>query len=163
MSGIFLSLGSNIGDRKKNLTTAVNKLKENNNKIEKISSIYETEPVGYKEQNRFFNIVIEIDTGLPPYELLKLILNVEKDMGRERKIHWGPRNIDIDIIFYKNLIINEPNLIIPHKEMHKRNFVLVPMNEIFPDFIHPVFKKSINDILKNSDDKCDVVIVIDKL
>ncbi len=148
----FLSLGSNIENKLNNLKKALSLLAENKINIEKISSVYETEPVGYKEQNNFYNIVVKIITSYPPEKLLHIINNIESQMGRKREIHWGPRNIDIDIIFFDNKIINLKNLIIPHKEMHNRKFVLIPLIEIEPDFIHPVFNATVSELLEKTSD-----------
>nr|WP_262370095.1 2-amino-4-hydroxy-6-hydroxymethyldihydropteridine diphosphokinase [Dictyoglomus thermophilum] len=115
-------------------------------RIIKKSSIIETEPYGFKEQGKFLNGVILIETDLDPFDLLNLLLNIEKEMGRERKIRWGPRNIDLDIIFYDDLVINTDNLKIPHPDAHNRTFVMGPLSEIDPDFVHPVLNKKVKDI-----------------
>ncbi|MDI3310114.1 MAG: 2-amino-4-hydroxy-6-hydroxymethyldihydropteridine diphosphokinase [Thermoanaerobacterium sp.] len=133
MTDVFLSIGSNIGDREKYLKSALIKLAENSVTIEKVSPIYETEPVGYKNQDKFLNAVAKIKTELNPYELLKIINTVEKELGRERVIRWGPRTIDIDILLYGNVAINDYDLKIPHERMWERAFVLIPLNDIAPD------------------------------
>lgn len=144
---IFLGLGSNIGDKIKNLTKALNELKNDGIKILKVSSLYKTKPYGFLEQEDFLNIVIEIDSDLSPGNLLKTILDVEQKMGRVRKIKWGPRNIDIDILFYGNLIIDMPELKIPHYDFENREFFIVPIAEISPDFLHPINEKKMSDYL----------------
>lgn len=127
----YLSIGSNIGDRLHMLSVS---LKELNNtegiEIKKISSVYETAPVGYTDQDNFLNIAVEIETKLKPEELLKIIQKIELKLKRERKIHWGPRTIDIDIIDYDHQFINSEELILPHKEALNRAFVLLPLMEI---------------------------------
>lgn len=142
MTTIYLSLGSNIGNRKKNLEKALIELGQNNIKEIKISSFYETEPVGPKQRN-FYNIAGKFKTNLKPQELLKTVKQIEEKLGRTKTYHWGPRVIDIDILFYGKQIIKSKNLIIPHKEIINRAFVLVPMNEIAPNFVHPIYRKTI--------------------
>ncbi|MEZ0536521.1 2-amino-4-hydroxy-6-hydroxymethyldihydropteridine diphosphokinase [Caldicellulosiruptoraceae bacterium PP1] len=143
---VFLGLGSNIGNREENINSAIKKLSKEI-KIINISKFIETEPYGYTNQPKFINCALEGETNLTPYELLDFCLNIEKEMGRVREIRWGPRNIDIDILFYGSLIINSNILTIPHPEIEKRLFVLKPLNEIAPDFVHPIFKKSVNIML----------------
>lgn len=149
MPRAYLSIGSNLGDRINYLKKALVKLKQNNIQIIKSSNIIETEPYGYKEQGKFLNMAVEIDSDLEPFELMKLISKIESELGRIRTKRWGPRVIDIDIIFYDSLIINEPDLKIPHPDMQNRFFVLKPLQEIAPDFVHPVLKKTITELLEN--------------
>jgi len=149
MPRAYLSIGSNLGDRINYLKKALEKLKQNNIQIIKSSNIIETEPYGYKEQGKFLNMAVEIDSDLEPFELMKLISKIESELGRIRTKRWGPRVIDIDIIFYDYLIINEPDLKIPHPDMQNRFFVLKPFQEIAPDFVHPVLKKTITELLEN--------------
>ena len=149
MPRAYLSIGSNLGDRINYLKKALVKLKQNNIQIIKSSNINETEPYGYKEQGKFLNMAVEIDSDLEPFELMKLISKIESELGRIRTKRWGPRVIDIDIIFYNSLIINEPDLKIPHPDMQNRFFVLKPLQEIAPDFVHPVLKKTITELLEN--------------
>lgn len=147
MTIIYLSLGSNIGNRKRNLEKAVAELSNNNiNKI-KISSLYETEPVGPKQRN-FYNIAGKFKTNLNPQELLKVLKQTEEKLGRTKTYRWGPRVIDIDILFYGKQIVKTKNLIIPHKEIINRVFVLVPMKEIAPNFVHPIKHKTIKSLNK---------------
>lgn len=148
MHKVFIAIGSNIGDRRKNIETALKKIEESGLNIIKKSSIIETEPYGYKDQDKFLNGVVLVETDLNPFELLELLLNIEKEMGRERKIKWGPRNIDLDIIFYDDLVIDTENLKIPHPDAHNRTFVMGPISEIAPDFVHPVLKKKVKEIYK---------------
>lgn len=148
MPRAFLSIGSNLGNRREYLAKAIEKLKQNDIKIIKLSNIIKTEPYGFKKQGKFLNIAVEIETDLKPNELIKLISKVECEIGRKKTVKWGPRVIDIDIIFYNSLIINEPNLKIPHPDMQNRLFVLKPMKEIAPEFIHPVLNKTVTELLE---------------
>ncbi len=148
MARVFLSLGSNKGNRFVNILRAIlfiNSIPRT--KIKKISSLYETEPYKVKKQSHFINLVILIQTNLNPSELHKELLRIEKKLGRKSKGDLSAREIDIDILFYSNKIINENKLTIPHKDLHNRKFVLEPLNELSPDFIHPVFKKKIKKLL----------------
>jgi len=154
MHRVFLGLGSNIGDRLNFISNAVTEIRNNKAvKFVKSSSVYETEPWGVEKQNLFLNIVIEICTALKPDELLKFIKEIEPVLGRVARKKWTEREIDIDILFYDDLIINKKGLNIPHPEIQNRNFVLIPMNEIAPDFIHPVLKKKISELTVMSPDK----------
>ncbi|OSS42911.1 2-amino-4-hydroxy-6- hydroxymethyldihydropteridine pyrophosphokinase [Desulfurella amilsii] len=130
-NNVFLSLGSNISGKKKNIETAFEFIKQNNKiSILKLSSIYESPPWGYKNQENFYNQVIEIETNLEPYELLVFVKSIEKKMGRQTAIKWGPRNIDIDILIFSDIIIKGDFLNIPHRFLLNRCFWLVGLNEI---------------------------------
>jgi 2-amino-4-hydroxy-6-hydroxymethyldihydropteridine diphosphokinase len=158
MSVVFLSLGSNRGNRFQNLilaTLKINKLRST--KIEKISSIYETEPYGVQNQQKFLNLVMKISTLLNPTELHKNLVLIETELGRKTKGDLQPREIDIDILFYDYEIIQQTDLRIPHHDLHNRKFVLIPLAEIEPDFIHPVFKKSIKELLSQINDNLSVI------
>ncbi len=139
---VYIGLGSNLGDRKKQLTTALTEI-ERVAKIVKKSSFYESNPLGYQDQEKFLNMAIEIVTDLNPIELIVLLQEIEHKMGRIREIENGPRTIDLDILLYDDEIINHPNLKIPHPRMNKREFVIKPLCEIAPEILHPVLKKSI--------------------
>ncbi len=147
MSKVWIALGSNMGDGRKNLDKAVENMNKNGVKVEKISTYIETEPYGYTEQDNFVNAVCIAETELSPRELLKTLLTIELEMGRVRLIRWGPRIIDLDILFYEDLIIDEEDLKVPHIEIQKRSFVLEPMDEISPEKVHPVFKKTVHELL----------------
>lgn len=147
MNKVWIALGSNMGEGRKNLDLAIKMMNERGVLVEKVSTYIETEPYGYTEQDNFVNAVCIAETNLSPRELLETLLKIELDMGRVRIIKWGPRIIDLDILFYEDLIIDEEDLKVPHIEIQKRSFVLEPMNEISPDKIHPVFKKSVNQLL----------------
>ncbi len=149
----FIGVGTNLGDREKNVEEALSKIKEQGIVILQRSSIIETEPYGLKKQPKFLNCVIEIETKLSPHDLLKTLLAIEQTMGRVRKIHWGPRIIDLDILFYNSEITSEKNLKIPHPDIQNRLFVLKPLSEIAPNFVHPVLKKSIKEIFRNFREK----------
>jgi 2-amino-4-hydroxy-6-hydroxymethyldihydropteridine diphosphokinase len=126
--------------------------------VKKTSSLYETSPWGVTNQPYFLNLVLKGETKLSPEELLKKIKNIEKAMGRKTLEKWGPRIIDIDILFYKEKIINTPLLKIPHPQLHKRAFVLVPLKEIAPRLIHPLLKKTGQQMLDNLSDKGSVML-----
>lgn len=149
----YLGLGSNIGDRQANIIEAIKRL----NAIPGIvivnrSSIYETEPIGYKDQGWFINAVIGAKTSLSPRNLLDVCLRIEGEMGRIRRTEKGPREIDIDILLYGDLAVDEAGLKIPHPFMHVRRFVLVPLLEIAPDLCHPILKKSVKALLMDLGD-----------
>jgi dihydroneopterin aldolase/2-amino-4-hydroxy-6-hydroxymethyldihydropteridine diphosphokinase len=141
---VYLSLGSNIGDKGKNLLEAIRKIGElENTEVVKSSTILETEPFGYLEQDNFLNACLEVKTLMTAQEFLKVILQIELDMGRVREIKWGPRIIDIDMLFYDKEVIEEDNLAVPHPWICEREFVLDPLSEIAPNYIHPLEKKTI--------------------
>lgn len=163
MSKAYIGLGSNIGDKSENIRRALNLLNQNCEiNITKISSFYETEPIGYEDQDWFINAVAELETDTSPKELLGILLGIEQEMGRKREIQWGPRIIDLDLILYDQLCLNEPDLIIPHPRMHERAFVLVPLAEIAENAIHPIFNKSIKEILAKLDSKKAVELSLEE-
>lgn len=141
----FISLGTNIGNREQNLKTALEELSKFVNVIKK-SKIYETEPMDYKDQPLFLNMVIEIKTELSAHELITKLQKIENKMGRIKKMKKGPRIIDLDILYYNNEIINEPNLKIPHPRAYKRDFVLTPLKELAPNLIDPLKHKTITQL-----------------
>ena len=141
---VYLSLGSNMGDKRENLLEAIKRVGElENTEVVKSSTILETEPFGYIEQDNFLNACLEVQTLLTPQEFLSSILKIELDMGRVREIKWGPRVIDIDILFYDAEIIQEDNLAVPHPWICEREFVLEPLSEIAPNYVHPLERKTI--------------------
>jgi len=151
MNGIMLLLGTNLGDRLTNLKTALHGLSTRNINILKCSSVYETEPYGISDQPWFYNVVIEVFTHLKPHELLSVCLQVEKDMGRERKIKWGERLIDIDILCYGPEVINDDNLTLPHPGIADRNFTLIPLRDSWGDWKHPVVDQTAEEMLRTLD------------
>ncbi|MBR1977042.1 2-amino-4-hydroxy-6-hydroxymethyldihydropteridine diphosphokinase [bacterium] len=161
MAIAYLSLGSNLGDRISNIQQAVSFLTNDSSiKVLKSSSFYETEPWGGVAKNWFANAVIRIETNLKPVELLKVVQNIEAKLGRnrEKEIHWGERPLDIDILFYDNLVFQNEILVIPHKELHKRAFVLVPMLEIAENFVHPVSNKDIAQLYEELEDPEEIYL-----
>ncbi len=131
-SSVYLGLGSNLGDRKKNLDLAVEKISQlSDTIIIKRSNIYETDPVGYLEQDKFLNAVVKIETSLKPVELLQSLQNIEYELKRTREIHWGPRTIDIDILLYDQISMDLPELKIPHPRMFEREFVMIPLRDVY--------------------------------
>lgn len=157
MALAYLALGSNVGDREGYLQNALAYLKKNKIKIIQSSSVYETEPFGFKEQPWFLNMVIAIETQEQPSGLLTITQRAEKNAGRQRIFKWGPRTLDIDILFYNNEIIKTKNLTIPHPSLHERNFVLKPLLDIAPDFYHPVFKKPLQKLLEECSDTTTII------
>lgn len=148
INNIFLSLGSNIGDRLSFLKFAVEKINDNSLcNVLKSSAVYETKPMGDANQENYFNAVIEIETALGFFDLYHLIKSIERKAGRkESNIKWASRELDIDIIFYNQLIYNSENLIVPHRYYAERDFVVIPLLEICGDFKNPVNKKKLNEI-----------------
>lgn len=145
----ILSIGSNIDDKEVYLNSAVDSLYDDGNcRVNAVSNYIETEPYGPVEQDNFLNGCIEIETLYSPKELLEKVNQIEAESGRIRDIHWGPRTLDIDIIFYEDEIIDEPDLKIPHVEMHKRLFVLEPLKQIAPYWKHPVLNRTVGQILE---------------
>jgi 2-amino-4-hydroxy-6-hydroxymethyldihydropteridine diphosphokinase len=145
---IILGLGSNMGDRQDNLEIALKSLSQKI-KVLQVSNRYDTAPVGSTHQARFVNLVCAGETPLSPQELLSFVKGIEKSMGRQPGPVNSPRPIDIDILFYADRIINTPELVVPHPRLAERAFVLVPLAEIMPDFIHPVLGTKISDALKH--------------
>jgi len=147
-----LSLGSNIGDRMQFLTLAKAAIQQKAGVILMNSNIYETEPWGVENQDFYLNQIISLHTKLSPDSLLSNLQEIEISLGRERAVHFGPRTIDIDILYYDNRIIDSENLKIPHPFIHKRRFILVPLSEILPQMVHPLLKKTNINLLEELKD-----------
>jgi 2-amino-4-hydroxy-6-hydroxymethyldihydropteridine diphosphokinase len=158
MNNVYLLIGGNMGDRPKNLSESTSWIEKEVGAIVKKSSIYETAAWGVTEQPSFLNQVLFVSTKLPPEDVLKTILSIEEKMGRKRVEKMGPRTIDIDILFYNNEIISLPNLSIPHPHIANRRFVLEPLAEIAPSFVHPVLQKNVAELLKVCPDTLEVNI-----
>jgi len=150
MSTVFIALGTNLGDRLANLRSAIESLAQDV-LVTRESTIYETPPWGYTEQPAFLNMVVEAATSLNPRDLLDYLKKREDELGRIESFRYGPRQIDLDILFYDDLVLNEDDLQIPHPRLHERAFVLVPLADLAPEFEHPVFKQSVQSLLNDVD------------
>lgn len=147
---IFLAIGTNLGDRLANLRAALHSLPPDVELVA-VSRIYETPPWGFTDQPAFLNMVIHAWTRLSPESLLSKLKQAEVQIGREPGFRWGPRLIDLDILFYDELILDSPPLVIPHKRLHERAFVLVPLADVAAEFVHPVFGKTVRALLADVD------------
>lgn len=146
MTRVFVGLGSNLGYKRKNIQMAIKKLNRDGIRVGKCSKIYQTAPYGVRVQPSFLNAVVELETEFTPRELLRVLKNIEKDLGRCHRGRWQAREIDLDILFYGQLILEDKDLSIPHYDFPNRYFVLRPFLDIDPNFIHPVFKKTIKEL-----------------
>lgn len=146
MATVYIGIGSNMGDRRANCKHAIKLMNESGIVVTKESSLYETEPWGMKEQPPFINMAVIAETDLCPESALAALKCIEKKMGRKETARWGPRCIDLDILFYDDSIINEKELCIPHPLLQQREFVLIPLFEIAPDKWHPVLKKTVRHL-----------------
>ncbi len=157
MTTTYLLLGTNMGNRFELIKNAQNLIREKVGSISKnSSSIYETAAWGEENMADYLNQVLVVDTRLNPLQLLQKIHQIEQSLGRKREMMWGPRTMDIDILFYDQYICNTPRLTIPHPHIPKRRFVLTPLAEIDPTFIHPLLNKSIQNLLTHCEDKLSV-------
>ena len=161
MSTAHLLIGGNLGDRKENLLTAISLINEQCGSLTRSSSVYETEAWGNTDQPSFLNQALEISTSLNARQLMRKILKIEKEMGRVREEKLGPRIIDVDILLFENEIHDLRFLKIPHPELQNRRFVLVPLAEIDPTLQHPVFKKTIAELLEECPDNLEVRKIVD--
>lgn len=165
---VFLLLGSNRGDREKNLLAACAGIQQGIGPILRISSVYETEPWGFEDNTPFYNQAMEVETSLSPSEVLHVINDIERNLGRMREVascgsdcgcesgSYAPRTIDIDILFCGSRIIFTEDLMIPHPRLHERRFTLIPLDEIAPDLVHPVYRKSVSALLQDCTDTSEV-------
>ena len=146
---VYIGFGSNIGNRLKHIQNAIHALSKTEGIVlQKTSSVYKTDPVGYEAQAQFLNGAASIQTSLSPLSLLHTLKDIETVIGRQHRIHWGPREIDLDLLIYGDLCLQTEKLVVPHPEMHLRRFVLVPLAEIAPDLVHPVFQETIQTLLE---------------
>jgi 2-amino-4-hydroxy-6-hydroxymethyldihydropteridine diphosphokinase len=153
---VFLSLGSNRGDRLANFRRALEELGQAGIKVQRVSSFYKTEPVGFGPQAWFLNCAAEASTELMPLQLLKAIKSVERALGRRPGVNKGPRPIDIDILLYENVVVRTAALTIPHARMSERRFVLVPLRELAPAVRHPLSRRTVTEMLQDSADMSQV-------
>jgi 2-amino-4-hydroxy-6-hydroxymethyldihydropteridine diphosphokinase len=157
MATAFIGLGSNLGDRTATLRTAIQRL-EALGRITGISSLYETEPVGYLEQPSFLNAVVALETALTPADLLRALLGIERDLGRVRSFPNAPRTLDLDLLLVDNVILDTPDLTLPHPRLHGRAFVLVPLAEIAAQVVHPGSGKTMQKLLRALPDQGGVEV-----
>lgn len=149
-----LSVGSNMGDKRAYIEAAVSRLRESGMiRNVAVSELITTEPYGYTEQDEFLNGAVTLETLYSPDTLLEFLHELENQAERKREIHWGPRTLDLDIVFFDDEVIHKPHLIIPHPDMHNRDFVLKPLAELIPHYIHPVLRKSVGQLLDELEDK----------
>ena len=157
MKRVFLSLGSNLGDRSGNIQRALDALGAAGLEVRRVSSFYRTEPVEFRQQPWFVNCVAEVATDLLPLQLLKAIQRVERHLGRRRDVNKGPRKIDIDILLYENVVVRSAGLNIPHTSMAERRFVLVPLRELEAGLRHPVTERTVLEMLNETADTSQVI------
>lgn len=152
MAKVYLGLGANLGDKRKNLLGAVRMITERIGEVTSLSSFYETAPWGFRSENSFLNAAACVETALPPLDVLHLTQAIEREMGRKKKSVQGiysDRPIDIDLLLYDNIVLNLPELTLPHPLMTERVFVMAPLAEIAGGYVHPIFKKTISELLQN--------------
>jgi len=143
---VYIALGTNLGERLANLRAAIKSMQPEITVLAE-SHVYETPPWGYEDQPAFLNMVVKAETDLEPELLLNNLKQLEVELGRKQNFRWGPRLIDLDILFYDDLVLELPPLVIPHPRLHERAFVLVPLMDVAPDLIHPIFQRRVSDLL----------------
>ena len=143
----YVALGSNLGDKEANLRKALGLLEERGVEVVKTSSFICTEPYGVTDQPQVLNCLCEVRTSMPPLALLHTLLEIEQEMGRVRLRHWGERNIDLDLLLYEDVVMDTPQLKLPHPDMQNRDFVLLPLAEIAPELVHPTLQKTISELV----------------
>jgi 2-amino-4-hydroxy-6-hydroxymethyldihydropteridine diphosphokinase len=148
MAAVYLGIGSNLGDKRANCLRAVELLRSRGILVTKESALYETEPWGLKDQPGFINMAVAAETDLTPHDLLNSLKEIERKMGRDEGVRWGPRLIDLDILLYDDLILTTDTLTVPHPHLHEREFALKPLAEIASEVIHPVKLKTIAALLR---------------
>ena len=158
MERVYLATGSNLGDKVANLNAALEHIKAQVGNLVLVSGLYRTDAWGIEDQPEFLNQAMAVDTQLEPEELLVVVLDIEHQMGRERRIRWGERLIDIDVLFYGDLVYQTQRLTIPHPFIQERNFVLQPLLEIAPDFKHPILRKTIRELAEESKDPLRAIL-----
>jgi 2-amino-4-hydroxy-6-hydroxymethyldihydropteridine diphosphokinase len=152
MAVAYIGLGANLGDRLATLRTAVQRLRTFG-RVTAVSSLYETEPVGYQEQPRFLNAVVALETALPPADLLRALLGIERDLGRTRSFPNAPRTLDLDLLLVEDVILDTLELTLPHPRLPERAFVLVPLAEIAPELVHPGSSQTSRELLRALPDR----------
>lgn len=155
---VFIGLGTNIGNRTENLSTAIRLIKSNLGEIKEASPIYKTAAWGITNQPDFYNQVIQLSTTQYPFEVIETLLSIENKMGRVREKKWHERLIDLDILFYESIILTSENLKIPHPFINERVFVLKPLHDLYPNFIHPIFKKEVSQLLNECNDTTQIAL-----
>lgn len=155
---VFIGLGSNVGRRKENIARAIELLGAvTENRVVRQASWYETEPVGVEDQRWFINTAVEVETEFTPGELLRRLKEIEREVGRRRRGRWGPREVDLDLLLYDGLYLEEDELVLPHPELHRRRFVLEPLCELAPDMRHPRLNKPLRELLAELDERKRVI------
>ncbi len=154
---VFIGIGSNLGNKKENIDKALKLIQNENLKLIGVSKTYETAPVSDIPQDDYLNCAVEIKTLLSPAALMDFLLDTEKQLHRTREIKWGPRTIDLDILFYDNIICNNKKITIPHPRLHNRLFVLDPMSDLSPHFLHPILNKTILNLKENLEKEANYV------
>ena len=157
MKRVFLSLGSNLGERVAHLQSAIDGLNAGGLTVQRVSPLYRTEPVDFQPQSWFVNCVIEVSTDLMPMQLLKTLKSLERALGRRPGVSKGPRAIDIDILLYENVVVRSAALTIPHARLSERRFVLAPLRDLEPHLRHPLTQRSVSELLAETTDKSQVL------